>query len=213
MASLLATPSIDTSSGVRENSNDTKDDVKFKKIKDLKIKKNTDALGSSNIVHCLVCGAIGKTVFYTANIPSFGSTDIVSFNCEKCGYKYSKTDSNNDDKECISAYGMKTTLTVNNMLDLQRSIVIHDEATISIPELQIQVRPMSGGKITTVEGAISSLCKELKNLNIVGGETSEEDQQHEELQKNVVCQLKAFLSQFDGDENSESRPFTFCLIE
>ena len=35
---------------------------------------------------------------------------------------------------------MKTTLTVTESADLQRSVVIHDEAIIWIPELDIKVR-------------------------------------------------------------------------
>ena len=142
MTSLLSAPSVDTTSGSSENSNNKEDGLKKNnKVKDLKIKKNTATLGTSNIVHCLSCGAIGKTIFYTADIPSFGYTDIVSFNCEKCGYRYSKTSSNNnnDEKEDISAFGMKTTLIISDMLDLQRSVIIQDEAIISIPELDIQV--------------------------------------------------------------------------
>ena len=214
MASLISAPSVDTTSASSENSNNKEDGLKKNKVKDLKIKKNTAALGTSNIVHCLSCGAVGKTVFYTAVIPSFGNTDIVSFNCEKCGYRYSKTSSNNnDDNENISAYGMKTILTVNDMLDLQRSVIIHDEAIISIPELDIQVRSISGGKITTVEGAISSLCKEVNSLNIIDAKSIAHEN-HEKLQMNIVTQLKELLSQFDdGKNNIKSNSFTFCLIE
>jgi C4-type Zn-finger protein len=217
MTSLLSAPSVDTTSASSENSNNKEDGLKKNnKVKDLKIKKNTATLGTSNIIHCLSCSAIGKTIFYTADIPSFGYTDIVSFSCEKCGYRYSKTSSNNnnDEKEDISAFGMKTTLIISDMLDLQRSVIIQDEAIISIPELDIQVRPISGGKITTVEGAISSLCKEVNSLNIIGAESKAEDENHEKLQMNIVTQLKELLSQFDGGKNNiKSNSFTFCLIE
>ena len=84
-----------------------------KTFKDLKIRKDTNAIASSNVVHCLSCGAVGKTLFYTADIPSFGGMDITSFNCEKCGYRYSKTSSNNNNnnKDAVSKGFLNTTLT------------------------------------------------------------------------------------------------------
>ena len=186
-------------------------------MKDLNIQKDTNAAGSSNIVHCLACGAVGKTVFYTADIPSFGSMDLSSFSCEKCGYKYNKTCSSNRknvDKDRLPQYGMKTTLTISDSADLQRSVTIHDEAEIWIPEVDIKVR--SRGKITTVEGAISSLYNEIKNLNIVGTNT-DTDKRDKRLQKNVSEKLRDLLVQFDGDntkKNSmEIRAFKFCLID
>ena len=107
---------------------------------------------------CPVALLVGQ--FFTQQIfLPYGSMDLSSFCCEKCGYRWSKTSSsnrNNVDKGSLSEYGMKTTLTVTESADLQRSVVIHGEAIIWIPELDIKVRSMLGGKITTIEGAIST---------------------------------------------------------
>ena len=189
------------------------------KFMDLNIRKDTNAVGSSNIVHCLSCGAVGRTVFYTADIPSYGSMDLSSFSCDKCGYRYSKTSSsnhNNVDKCSLSDYGMKTTLTVTESADLQRSVVIHDEAIISIPELDIKVRSMLGGKISTVEGAITSLYNEIKSLNIVGANLTT-DKNDRRLQKSISEKLRNLLVQFEDDDttkySAERTAFKFCLID
>ena len=108
---------------------------------------------------------------------------------------------------------MKTTLTVTESADLQRSVVIHDEAIIWIPELDIKVRSLLGGKITTIEGAISSLYNELKNLNIVGANSCT-DKGGRILQKSVSEKLRDLLLQFEPDDTTtERRAFSFCLID
>ena len=99
---------------------------------------------------------------------------------------------------------MKTTLTVTESADLQRSVVIHDEAIIFIPELDIKVRSMLGGKITTIEGAISSLYNELKNLNIVGANSCT-DKGGRILQKSVSEKLRDLLLQFEPDDTTTVR--------
>ena len=195
-----------------------------KTFKDLKIRKDTNAIASSNVVHCLSCGAVGKTLFYTADIPSFGGMDITSFNCEKCGYRYSKTSSNNNNnnKDAVSEYGMKTTLTITDQMDLQRSVIIHDEAIVCIPELDIQVRSMLGGKITTIEGAISSLYNEIKGLNIIATDSNVE-KNNTKIETNVSNRLQEVLEQFNNDDDDDDKTkkktimkrnmFKFCLID
>ena len=111
---------------------------------------------------------------------------------------------------------MKTTLTVTESADLQRSVVIHDEAIIWIPELDIKVRSMLGGKITTVEGAITSLYNEIKSLNIVGANLST-DKNDRRLQNSISEKLRNLLVQFEGDDttkySAERTAFNFCLID
>jgi C4-type Zn-finger protein len=70
-------------------------------------------------------------------------------------------------------------------MDLQRSVIIHDEAIVCIPELDIQVRSMLGGKITTIEGAISSLYNEIKGLNIIATDSNVEKKQYKNRNKRI----------------------------
>ena len=171
-------------------------------VADLKITSEAEKIGSSSTVYCLACGAVGKTLFYTATVPSFGGMDLSSFSCDECGYHYAKTEATIKSETEFSKLGMLTTLKVTGEVDLQRSVVISDEAAVIIPELEFSVRSLSGGRITTVEGCLAGLASELKRLNIVGG-TDGDGEAGEK--KNIVASLEKLLTLDSGTFNFSIR--------
>jgi C4-type Zn-finger protein len=182
---------------------------------DLRVTNQENSLGSTTASYCLACGAAGKTLFHTACVPSFGGMDISSFHCNECGYHYAKTETRGDESRLISEIGMTTVLTVTGVEDFQRSVILSDEATLILPLLQVEVRSISGGRITTIEGAMIGMRDELSNLNIVASSSNEGDDKNARKvricsKEYVIKSIKDMRIVFD-ELLALHEPFEFCI--
>ena len=99
----------------------------------------------------------------------------MSFRCEHCGFsnneiqsagviqrKRPSTYASPDSSECVclSAEGSIYTARILSRQDLNRQIVKSDTCTITIPEYELTI-PASKGQLTTVEGIISDIIRDL----------------------------------------------------
>lgn len=93
-----------------------------------------------------------------SNIPFFKDVLVVSFHCPHCGYK------NNEIQNAgvLAEHGKKITLTVNDKEDLERDICKGEFATISVPELQLEIPYNKKGAMSTLEGLLTSFKEDLE---------------------------------------------------
>ncbi|KAM0682007.1 nucleolar zinc-finger protein [Mitosporidium daphniae] len=110
---------------------------------------------------CMKCGENGLTQLLPCNIPHFKQVIIASFECTHCG------ETNNEilSARAIGDYGIEWTLKVSTTKDLSRQVVRTEYASISIPELELEV-PSSAfsnakGLLTTVEGLLGRFIDDL----------------------------------------------------
>ena len=72
--------------------------------------------------------------------------------CDVCGYKNSEVKGGG----AISDRGRRFTLRVADPADLQRDVLKSESASVSVPELELEVTTGTlGGLVTTVEGLLT----------------------------------------------------------
>ena len=101
----------------------------------------------------------------------------MSFRCEHCGFSNNEIQSagvirrkrpfayeESDPSECVclSAEGAVYTARILSRQDLDRQIVKSDTCTVTIPEYELTI-PASKGQLTTVEGIISDVIRDLSH--------------------------------------------------
>ena len=103
----------------------------------------------------------------------------------------------------MSAQAIRTTLSVRSESDLKRDLLKSDTASITIPEIDLElVAGTLGGKYTTLEGVLSDIKAQLSSLNPFAlGDSSEAGQ---------AAPFRDFLRRLDALIDG-SRPFTFVL--
>merc|ERR1719402_295487 len=75
----------------------------------------------------------------------------MSFRCEHCHY----TNNEIQPGGRIQDKGVRYAVTIRNERDLCRQVVKSDHATLSVPEIELEIPPMSQkGEVTTVEGVL-----------------------------------------------------------
>lgn len=123
-------------------------------------------LGEMNEIEsrCPRCEANGITRLMITNIPHFKEIIVSSFECTHCGER-------NNEVSFGGTFGPKKTryeLQVKNKADMDRQVVKSEFATLSIPELQLEIPPESQkGSLTTVEGVLQSTKTGLSALQPV----------------------------------------------
>ncbi|KAF2363719.1 Zinc finger ZPR1-type [Trinorchestia longiramus] len=108
---------------------------------------------------CLQCHEQGTTRLLLTMIPFFKKVMVSSFSCPHCHY------SNNSllNVGRIQDSGIKYTLNVRTPNDLRRMVVRSDYATISIPQVELEVVPGAGtGEVTNVEGVVKKVLNNLQ---------------------------------------------------
>eukprot|EP00090_Calanus_glacialis_P037142 TRINITY_DN6369_c0_g1_i1.p1 TRINITY_DN6369_c0_g1~~TRINITY_DN6369_c0_g1_i1.p1 ORF type:complete len:448 (-),score=170.81 TRINITY_DN6369_c0_g1_i1:80-1423(-) len=100
---------------------------------------------------CMNCHKDGVTKLLLTLIPHYKEIILMSFNCEHCGLSNNEIQSGG----VIQEKGLKLTVTISNERDLSRQLVKSDYATLTIPELELEIPPKGQkGEITTVEGVM-----------------------------------------------------------
>ena len=106
---------------------------------------------------CMECGKQGVTRLLPIYIPYFREVIVVSFSCPYCGCRNSEVQS----AGMIQEKGCVYTVHCTQQRDLDRQMVKSEYATISVPDLQLQI-PAKRGQITTIEGVLSDTLRDLE---------------------------------------------------
>ena len=92
---------------------------------------------------------------------NFPEIILSSFECDSCGWKNTEVQFGGQ----IADFGVKFTLNVVNPVNMNRSVVKSEYATIRIPELDLEIPPVTQkGTINTVEGFIRKTIEGLNDL-------------------------------------------------
>ncbi|XP_019063758.1 zinc finger protein ZPR1 isoform X2 [Fukomys damarensis] len=101
---------------------------------------------------CMNCYRNGMTRLLLTKIPFFREIIVSSFSCEHCGWNNTEIQSAGR----IQDLGVRYTLTIRGLEDMNREVVKTDSATTRIPELDFEIPAFSQkGALTTVEGLIN----------------------------------------------------------
>jgi len=100
---------------------------------------------------CVNCGEDGLTRLLLTKIPHYQEVILMSFRCEHCHY----TNNEIQPGGRIQDKGVRYSVTIRNERDLCRQVVKSDHATLSVPEIELEIPPSSQkGEVTTVEGVL-----------------------------------------------------------
>ena len=150
-------------------------------------------------VSCFGCGDIGHLNSLTIEIPFFKEICIMSFTCDKCGYRSTEVKTLGE----ISKMGKRITLTVKTKEDLNRDIFKSESAVVKIHEIEFEMSSGSLGSFyTTVEGLFEKLLQNLKFNNPFVGDSTDHDQKKK---------WDEFLEKLEKMKSGEMLPFTLEL--
>jgi zinc finger protein len=107
---------------------------------------------------CMNCHENGITRLLLTRIPFFREIVIMSFSCPHCGFQNNEIQSAGQ----IQPKGAKYALRVENMQDLQRTVVKSDTCVFRIEDLDLEI-PAGKGQYTTVEGVVSGVLLDLES--------------------------------------------------
>jgi len=100
---------------------------------------------------CLSCEKNGSTRILLTKIPHYKEIILMSFECPHCGLKNNEVQSGG----MIQEQGVRYTVTISTERDLSRQIVKSDYATLTIPEIDLEIPALSQkGEVSTVEGVL-----------------------------------------------------------
>lgn len=121
-----------------------------------------DAKVTTFPAHCSCCESEGTMRSCTLIIPHFKEIVILTFGCDKCGYRKAEV------IVCgaISPNGRSISLHCDSKEDIKREILKSETAGIIIPECDFEMMEGSiAGKFTTIEGLLTDIIKNLKENN------------------------------------------------
>lgn len=148
---------------------------------------------------CHNCHQSCETRMCVTELPHFKDCVLMVTECIHCGYK----DSEVKPAGTISEKALKITLRVQTTEDLGRDILKSDTASITIPELELELQSGTlGAKYTTVEGILLDIKSQLQRVNAFSMGDSAVPEQGSEMQH--------FLHRFD-ELFTVSKPFTFIM--
>lgn len=100
--------------------------------------------------HCMVCHKMGTTRLLMTRIPHLKEVILTSFECEHCGERNTGCQMGRWQEK-----GVRYQLDVREERDLSRQLVKSGEATICIPEVELEIPPnKEKGEVSTVEGVL-----------------------------------------------------------
>lgn len=121
----------------------------------------------------------------------------MSFSCEHCGLQNNEIQSGAEIKE----KGMKLTLVVKTVKDLNRRIVKSDYSSVRIDELDFEIPVKSQkGEVTTVEGIIT---------RVISGLLQDQDQRRKD-HPDAADQIDQFIAKLEALKEVKS-PFTLII--
>jgi len=107
-------------------------------------------------LRCPVCGKKTlKVEIYLYDVPHFGKVLLETGRCESCGFRWS------DVTVAEAGKGKRLKLKVKGEKELRALVVKSSTATVTIPELGVEIRPgpAAMGYITTVEGIVRKVLE------------------------------------------------------
>ncbi|CAG8519708.1 8083_t:CDS:2 [Dentiscutata erythropus] len=129
----------------------------FQDIGEIVQEDNDDVKPTEIESYCMNCGKNGITKLLLTKIPYWRDIVIMSFDCE-CGF-------NNNEVQfagAISEKGCEYTCEIHDKDDLNRQLVKSETASIKLPEIDLEIPATTKrGRLTTVEGVISSIIEDL----------------------------------------------------
>ncbi|KAK3849514.1 hypothetical protein Pcinc_043739, partial [Petrolisthes cinctipes] len=145
---------------------------------------------------CMVCHNMGTTRLLMTRIPHYKEVILTSFECDDCGNRNSGCQTGR-----VGERGVRYRLEVRETRDLARQVVRSEHATVNIPELELEIPPMSEkGEVTTVEGLLHQTQEGLTR--------DQEARRH--LQPQVAQQIDAFLHRLTACVTLQA-PFTIIV--
>ncbi|KAH8044666.1 hypothetical protein JL722_14566 [Aureococcus anophagefferens] len=151
-------------------------------------------------VPCPHCGAEGEEHMCVTKIPYFKECVIMSFTCEKCGYRNSEVKGGG----AVPNLGCAATLTCVDAGDLSRDILKSDTAYVAIPELDLELAHGSLGSVyTTVEGCLEKIVASLRRGNpFQGGDSADGAKK---------AHFDAFIDKIIALKDGKTFPFTIVM--
>ncbi|CAN7984590.1 unnamed protein product [Ixodes hexagonus] len=108
---------------------------------------------------CLNCRRDGTTRLLLTRIPFYREVVIMSFRCDHCGWHNNEL----QPAACIQTTGVRFTLAVRSPQDLNRQVVKSDSASVTLPELDLEIPAKTQeGCVTTVEGLLERASRGLE---------------------------------------------------
>lgn len=154
----------------------------------------------------MACGKNGVAKLMLTKIPffrgkyitSFIEIIINSFACEECGYKNSEVQFGGK----LADFGVKMVCQIISPTHLNRLIVKSEYASIKIPELNVDIPPLTqSGTMNTVEGIINKMIEGL----------SEGQEDRKSADPESYKKLEEFLSNAKLYATGNKLPFTIYL--
>lgn len=150
---------------------------------------------------CPSCFNSNRTSMNMIDIPHFQKIVITCSVCSFCGLKSSSIKYGGG----ISAKGVRYTLRLNNSQDLNREIIISENATLEIPDIEFYMNSGSlGGKFTTLEGLLKNANDELKK-------TCPFSFSGDEMTKKKASAMQNFLEKLEMIQNGDMLNVTVIL--
>lgn len=106
---------------------------------------------------CMSCDKMGTTRLLMTRIPHYKDVILTSFECDYCGNKNTGFQLGQ-----VQEQGVTYELYLENEDDLSRQVVRSGHATVSVPEVQLEIPGNTDkGEVTTVEGILRRTIEEL----------------------------------------------------
>ena len=146
---------------------------------------------------CMSCFSEGMTRLMLTKIPYFKEIIISSFSCENCH----NFNSSVQPASSLAEKGIKYTLTVTNIKELNRQVIKSEFATITVPEIDLEIpREAQKGSSSTVEGFLTKTRDGLLD----------KQPERKEICPELAEQIDKFCSRLD-DLLLVEKQFTFIL--
>ncbi|XP_014219188.1 zinc finger protein ZPR1 [Copidosoma floridanum] len=135
--------------------------------------------------NCPECNSPCQTNMKMTKIPYFKEVVIMATVCDVCGHKTNEVKSGSG----IEPQGVKIEITVTGKEDFSRDLLKSETCYMKVPELDLEVGPMTlGGRFSTVEGIISAVRDQLANSTALTGDSVDPE---------IATKMKNFIDQLD----------------
>lgn len=146
------------------------------------------------VANCPSCQSPAMTKMKLLAIPHFKEMIVMATTCDSCGYKSNEIKAGGG----IEPKGKKIIFKMTDKTDLSRDVLASETCSVSIPELDLELRHSSmGGKFTTLEGLVINMKDELGKVNpfIMGDSASKENKMKSIIDKlNQIANGELFVT-------------------
>jgi len=157
---------------------------------------------------CINCKTSnGRTVMLPTKVPLFREIIIMSFLCDNCNFKNSEINFGGE----IQERGERISLHVASADDLNRQLIKSDSCSISIPQLQLEIPPLTQrGTMSTIEGMLKRAAENLQALQPERLRLGDVDNFHR--CKQVIDTLLVYAGDQQDPDDDPIEPFPFDII-